>query len=130
MRQGELWELRWRDLDLDGAHPTCTCRRSYLKSTKANQTRHFPLLPAAVSTLRRVRELAADASPDALVFPGEDGKMYGDGYDAGWERWRKEAGLREELRFHDLRHTCASHLAMGSWGRTWTIAEIRDFIGH
>ena len=130
MRQGELWALRWRDVDLDSEHPSCTCRRSYRRATKANKVRHFPLLPAAVAALGRVRELAADTGPDALVFPGKNGEMFGEGYDAGWERWKERAGLRPELRFHDLRHTCASHLAMGSWGRAWTIAEIRDFIGH
>ena len=130
LRQGEMWALRWRDLDLDGEHPTCSCRRSYRKGTKANKVRHFPLLPAALAALRRMRELAADRSPDALVFPGKRGEMRSEGYDGGWDGWKAKAGLRDELRFHDLRHTCASHLAMGSWGRKWSLAEVRDFIGH
>ncbi len=34
------------------------------------------------------------------------------------------------VRFHDLRHTCASHLVMGTWGRQWTVNEVSAFIGH
>src|SRR5262249_21630696 len=28
------------------------------------------------------------------------------------------------------RHTCASHLLMGTWGTTWTLAEVGAFLGH
>ena len=34
------------------------------------------------------------------------------------------------MRFHDLRHTCASHLLMGTWGRAWKIEEVCAFLGH
>ncbi len=130
MREGELWALRWRDLTLDVEHPSCSTRRSYKKGTKAGKVRHFPLLPAAVAALRRVRERAKDRSPDALVFPNRQGGQYAKGYDAEWGRWSTAAGLREELRFHDLRHSFASHLVMGSWGRAWSLAEVKDYIGH
>jgi integrase len=34
------------------------------------------------------------------------------------------------VRFHDLRHTCASHLVSGTWGRAWRLEEVRDYLGH
>ena len=45
-------------------------------------------------------------------------------------RWRTKAGITRGVRFHDLRHTCASHLVQGTWGRKWRLEEVRDFLGH
>ncbi len=61
--------------------------------------------------------------------------------DAGWadrvrakgvvhKGWKTVAGITRRVRFHDLRHTCASHLLMGTWGRSWSLDEVRAFIGH
>jgi hypothetical protein len=36
----------------------------------------------------------------------------------------------EHHGFHDLRHTCASHLVSGTWGRAWRLEEVRDYLGH
>ena len=44
--------------------------------------------------------------------------------------WRTKAGIARTLRFHDLRHTCASHLVQGTWGRQWRLEEVRSFLGH
>jgi site-specific recombinase XerD len=65
-----------------------------------------------------------------LVWPGKGGKMAAHGHDAGWSRLREIAELRHVLRFHDLRHTCASHLVSGSWGRAWRLEEVCDVLGH
>jgi integrase len=131
LRQGELWGLRWRDLLLDGEKPRCVVRRSYCGPTKANKVHHLPLLPPAIEILKRVYREAHERSPDDLVFPTRRGGMAAEGYDAGWgDRFRAIAGIRREVRFHDFRHTCASHLLMGSWGRAWSLAEVRDYIGH
>lgn len=42
----------------------------------------------------------------------------------------KLAGVTRSIRWHDLRHTCASSLVSGSWGRTWELIEVRDMLGH
>jgi hypothetical protein len=34
------------------------------------------------------------------------------------------------VRFHDLRHTCASHLVSGTWGRRWSLEEVQRVLGH
>ena len=64
------------------------------------------------------------------MFPGPKGHIHTDGYDAGWSKFKIQIGLRPELTFHALRHTFASHLAMGTWGRQWQINQIREYIGH
>jgi integrase len=38
--------------------------------------------------------------------------------------------VKRHVRFHDLRHTCASHLVSGSWGRAWTLEEVAKHLGH
>lgn len=37
--------------------------------------------------------------------------------------WKQRARIARHVRFHDLRHTCASQLVMGTWGRGWRIEE-------
>lgn len=59
----------------------------------------------------------------ALVLPAADGRCHRDGYDAGWARVRRLAGIDRPVRWHDLRHMCASHLAQGTWGRAWTTTK-------
>ena len=131
LRQGELWGLRWGDLTLDAERPEAVARHSYEGPTKAGKLRRFPLLPRAAQALRRLREQSADTSPEALVFPSPRGGMHGEGYDAGWSTYsRAKAGIRREVVFHSFRHTCASHLLQGTWGRAWSLAEVRDYLGH
>jgi len=57
--------------------------------------------------------------------------MHTKGYDAQWaKKWRSAAGMRADVRVHDLRHTCASHLIMGTWGRAWRLEEVQVVLGH
>lgn len=50
-------------------------------------------------------------------------------YTAKWPKVA-QAVFARHVRFHDLRHTCASHLVMGSWGRPWRLEEVRQMLGH
>ena len=131
MRQGELWGLRWGDVSLGTDRPECAVRRSYEGPTKASRVRRFPLLPRAAEALRRIRAGSRSTEPEDLVFPNPQGEIHSDGYDAGWATYaRARAGIRPEATFHSMRHTCASHLLAGTWGRTWSITEVRDYLGH
>jgi integrase len=40
------------------------------------------------------------------------------------------AGVTRAVRWHDLRHTCASSLVSGTWGRKWPLLAVRDMLGH
>jgi integrase len=115
-RQGELLALRWSDVDL---------RRKVirLEDTKNNERRALPLAGLAlelVSELSKVRRIDSD-----LVFPSK-----GDGAKpfhlrAVWLKALSDANV-EDFRFHDLRHTAASYLAMNGA----TLAEIAEVLGH
>lgn len=132
LRAGELWGLRWRDVILDERRPELVVRHSRDLATKSGVVRRVPLLAPARAALEEWRRLAPGVG-DALVWPDEDGRCHRDGYDAGWSRVRRLAGLEERKprpRWHDLRHTCASHLVQGTWGRVWTLQEVQHLLGH
>lgn len=139
MRQGELWALQWKHVYF-GEQPRIEVRRSHDRSTKSRKVRHFPLFVPAIECLLRQRKRVAH-DPDSLVWPDEHGERREERTDAGWRDtvgaksvripgWKTTAGIKRRVRFHDLRHTCASHLVMGTWGRAWTLIEVQKFLGH
>ena len=42
---------------------------------------------------------------------------------------QKRAGLRR-IKWHDLRHSCASSLVAGWWGEPWSLEQIKALLGH
>lgn len=129
LRAGELWGLRWSDVILDGDRPELVVRHSRELATKSGRVRRVPLLGPARAELERWRALAPGVG-DALVWPADRGRCHRDGYDAGWARVKVLAGIARRVRWHDLRHTCASHLVQGTWGRTWRLEEVQAMLGH
>jgi integrase len=115
MRKGELMGLHWRDVDLQAGRIT-------LRETKNGQIRVVPLAGPALALLRehaKVRRLDTD-----LLFPGA---RKGSPVDlrTPWETALKRAGI-ENFRWHDLRHSTASYLAMNGA----SLAEIAEVLGH
>jgi integrase len=143
LRAGELWALRWGDVTLDGARPEVIVRRSHdRETTKSGRVRTVPLLPGAreaLSDLRTLDDFSTEA--DDLVFPAVRGGQRLQNDDHGWSSrkvrgsarvgHREMAGVRRDVRFHDLRHTYASHLAMGTWTqRPLETAVVQRVMGH
>lgn len=160
LRQGELWGLHWRDVHTDGERPQIVVRFSHGGPPKNGRIRHVPLLAPARALLTRWKDIAPESekglvfctrtgerrgrSDDArwadyyaarLVRDGA-GKVLKDAdgspirENVRHEGFSKRVGFGRDVRFHDLRHTCASHLVMGSWGVQWTLSEIAAFLGH
>lgn len=129
LRAGELWALRWADVHLDERRPELVVRASNDGPTKSGRVRRVPLLAPARLALERWKQLRP-AIAAALVFPNHDGGRHAEGYDADWKRVRELAAVKRRVRFHDLRHTCASHLVQGSWGRAWRLEEVGALLGH
>ncbi|HIJ81893.1 MAG TPA: site-specific integrase, partial [Desulfuromonadales bacterium] len=120
-RQGEIMGLEWRDVELDPQR-----KRVVLRDTKNGETRAVPLVDRAYELLKEHSKVRRIDTP--LVFPGASKS----GKDAkpliireAWESAVHKAGL-ENFHFHDLRHTCASYLAMNGA----TLAEIAEVLGH
>lgn len=145
LRRGELFALRRESVRLDGPAPEVTVRGSHGGATKTGKVRRVPLLPAARDALR----LVLASHENALVFPSETGGRRTKDDDARWapqvRRWtktdgthvnytvagyRERAGITRRVRFHDLRHTCASHLLMGTWGVALQLHEVSAWLGH
>jgi len=117
-RHGEILGLTWDDVSFE-------LRRLILRDTKNSETRAVPLVGAAFELLKehgKVRRLDT-----TLVFPrhGIQGKSKPISTREAWVNVVKAAGI-DDLKFHDLRHTCASYLAMNGA----SLAEIAAVLGH
>jgi len=136
LRAGELCGLRWEDVD--EARSVVHVRWSRGEATKGGKPREVPLLAPALAAIRMWRSMSRAAkirSHLALVWPGRDGSYHADGYDADWSKLRKVTGITRRIRFHDLRHTFASHMLQGTWApgliaRPLRLEELRDLLGH
>lgn len=127
MRLGEVMGLRWDDVDLKQGRIT-------LHETKNGERRVVPLAGHALDVLKA--HAKAQRHDSALMFPGkprrrrkrvvtEKAAERPMDLRAPWTRALKTAGV-EDFRFHDLRHSAASYLAMNGA----SLAEIAEVLGH
>ncbi len=136
LRAGELCGLRWEDVDFERG--IIHVRYSREEAPKNGEPREVPMLRPAKSALRRWRaicNLSPMRSHRDLVWPAPHGGCHDDGYDGGWSEHREIIGLKRRTTFHDLRHTCASHLLMGTWApglieRPLRLEELKVWLGH
>jgi len=115
MRKGEILGLKWKDVDLDRGHLV-------LHKTKNRERRGIHLSKPVRDVLHEHGRVRRINSP--FVFPNKRGTAPED-IRAAWERAIKEAEIAD-FRFHDLRHTAASYLAMNGA----TPSEIAAILGH
>jgi len=114
-RKRELLHLRWRDVDFERG-------LLRLEQTKNGQPRGVPVPRLVLAILQEwweTRRLKVE-----WVFPSITGHQPLD-CSAAWERAVQRAGLAN-FRFHDLRHTCASYLAMSGA----SLRDIAEVLGH
>ncbi len=122
MRLDELVHLQWADIDLD--RRLIAVHRGRHGTTKSGKARYIPILNTLVPFLR---DLALKRGGAKLVFPGEDGKPRSKpGVRFPFKQAAKRSGLPAALRFHDLRHTFASHWVLDG-GDIFRLSKI---LGH
>lgn len=114
MRQGEIFKLLWQDVDLARG-------LIHVVDSKNGERREVPLGEEVWSLLR---ELGPQAGCK-LVFGHRNGRPHVARMRRAFERARREAGL-EGVRFHDLRHTFASHLVMSGA----SLFAVQELLGH
>jgi integrase len=111
MRRGEILKLKWEDVDLDQ-------KIIFVRNTKNNEVREIPLNNLLTNTLSSIKFTLP------YVFCNEDGKPYGS-VRKSFDTALKKAGI-EDFRFHDLRHTFASHLVMSGVD----LMTVKELLGH
>jgi integrase len=152
LRQGEQWNLELRDLHASGDRPYVLVRYgSAGKVPKNGKTRRVPLFGVGLDAAQewlRLLPIYAPTNPLRLVFPTPSGARRPVGApDASrrvrdargtlrpakvdlFHEWMRAAGIDHPMRWHDLRHTSASSLVAGWWGRRWSLEEVRQMLGH
>jgi len=117
-RQGELWALTWADITLTQAGGEVVINKSLqelsgqlrVKPPKtAKGRRRVPILGG---TSRRLMVARPEGAPlDGLVFADSQGSFLrkSNFHRTHWQPLLRAAGL-EGLKFHSLRHTCATIL--------------------
>jgi integrase len=114
-RKSEIRNMRWEHVSPDFTAIT-------LPKTKNKNPRSVPIPDKIAAMLQRMK---AENPDSVFLFPSPHNAEQSVDFDSAWKTARKEAKL-EDFRFHDLRHTCASHMAMNG-GSLVAIAEI---LGH
>ena len=115
MRKNEIMTLTWGDVDLERQLIT-------LEETKNNERRSVPLVGKAHQL---VKTLAKECKgPSELLFPGKNPSSPIE-IKRAWHSALRRSGI-ENFRFHDLRHTAASYLAMNGA----SLPEISEVLGH
>lgn len=114
MRQGEILGLKWAEVNLDQSV-------ILVKRSKSGKPRHVPINSKLFDLLKRLPKRGPS------VFTDESGNMlYRHGaIRSSFDRLVNKLGLTD-FRFHDLRHTFASELAM----KGADIKTIADILGH
>ncbi len=113
MRLGEIMGLAWERVDFSRGVVL-------LERTKSGRRREVPMNAAVDAALHG---LPGDKA-EGRVFRKAGGAAWGS-IRTAWENACREAKV-ENFRFHDLRHTFASHMMM----RGASLGDLREILGH
>lgn len=155
LRLDDIKAIEVAHVELDARVPGPAVRVWIAKSQKWHRV---PVLPWLAPWLRA--HLATLPKGARYLFPAPDTKdtrvrgqaRYGVSYDFGWAAKRERAlvgrgkkravvdrthpsaleiaGVKRKIRFHDLRGSTATHLALGTWGRRWALHEVQAMLAH
>lgn len=118
-RKGELRNLQWRHVDF-------ARRVIVLDKTKNGDIRVIPIRGEAEAILEARSKIRRLDNPHVFPAPFKRGMAPGPVDITGaWYAALAEAGI-QDFKFHDLRHSAASYLAM----RGASLAELAEVLGH
>jgi integrase len=125
LRRGEITALRWRNVDLDAGQLAIvesteqTSKATRLKETKTGRARTVALPSLVVEELRRHRieqaqellRIGIRQDGESFVYTREDRQpMQPRSLTHAWDQFRARTTTLPRIRFHDLRHSHATHL--------------------
>ena len=111
MRKGELLNLRWQDVKF-------LSKLIYVRDSKSGEGRQIPMNDSVLVTLSALPQRGE------YVFTHTDGRKV-TSFRTAFERARRVAEI-EDFRFHDLRHTFASHLVQSGVD----LYTVKELLGH
>ena len=116
MRKGEILGLRWEHVDFN-------LGMIHVADRKNSESRDIPMNEILVETFEAL-EGRADPGQESVFFNPKTGKPYDD-VKKSFRAALNEAGIND-FRFHDLRHTFASHLVMNGCD----LMTLKELLGH
>ncbi len=115
MRKSEITSLKWSQVHIDDAPAPFL----ELLQTKNNKNRFVPLNEDMIDLLATLNK-----GDDDFVFHGKQG-MPIKYFKEPWQKALQDAGIRD-FKFHDLRHTFASHFLM----KGGDLLSLKEILGH
>ncbi len=141
LRRSELLGLQWDSIDFE--RETMTIRHTVAKVTEvvakdktknASSRRTFPLTDEALEIFQYAKcqeeqnrlAFGREYRESPYVFKWPDGKPYSPDYLSHRFNDLLKKHKLPHIRFHELRHSCASMLiSMG-----WTLKDVQEWLGH
>ena len=111
MRKGEILKLKWEDIDFDQ-------RIIFVRTSKNNEMREIPINDRLILTLR------SQEFRSPYIFAKDDGSPP-ISIKTAFNSAVRRAKIKD-FRFHDLRHTFASHLVMSGVD----LMTVKELLGH
>ncbi len=125
-RKGETCALTWDKVDLQSARIEISAHRDrygFKETTKTGRIRYLSLNRVLLEFLKNL----ATKKKSQFVFTNEDGcPVNPHQLNRIFKKAQVAAGISNVIRFHDLRHTFASHFAMNDG----TIYALQQALGH
>lgn len=116
-RKNEVLNLKWADVNLETG-------TAILHKTKNGERRVLTLLPRAIAVLHELEH--AKGSAEYIFHAARNtGAEHPANIRAGWYTALCNTGITD-FKFHDLRHTFASHFMMNG-GK---LSELSEILGH
>lgn len=141
LRRSEVLGLQWKSIDFEAKtmlirHTVVKVKCVVTKDKTKNASSHriYPLTDETIMILKQIKEQDAqnqdlfesDYISNDYVFTWPNGKPYSPDYIT--RRFSKLLKIHNmpHIRFHELRHSCASILlSMG-----WSLKDIQEWLGH
>jgi integrase len=115
MRKGEILNLRWGNICFEN-------QEIHIEDSKNGESRYASLVGHA---LKLLQNKYGEQKKNDLVFPSKKDALLKIDIRKRWESALNKSKV-DNFRFHDLRHTAASYLAMSGA----SAIEIAIFLGH
>lgn len=121
-RLNEITNLRWAHIDFNKNQIVVENTETF--TTKSGRIRTVPMHD---EVLKMLRILEKEQTPFGYVFAKRSGYKFAGGYISHkFKQYVRLSGLNEDLHFHSLRHTCASHLVSAGV----SLYVVQNILGH